>query len=122
MAVLLPICIWRGQTRTWRFTIWEVDSGEPKDLGVFDDIEFQVKSEVDTADPPLIAKSLAGGVERLTQSGDTIGQLEVTLTPDDTKDMGASTKSYDLWGIIGTARYLLARPADFTLRGVVNEP
>lgn len=122
MAVLLPIRIWRGQSRTWRFTIWEIDTDERKDLDVYDDLQFQVKTDVDEADPPLISKSLlGGGLTKLDQSADdTIGQLEVTLGPSDTAALEPAVLKYDLWGIIGTQRYLLARPADFTVDGVVN--
>ncbi len=122
MAVLLPIRVWRGQSRTWRFTVYELDTEERKDLDVYDDIQFQVKSDVDEADPPLIAKSLlTSGVAKLDQGADdTIGQLEVTLGPSDTSALEPAVLKYDLWGIIGTQRYLLARPADFTIDGVVN--
>lgn len=131
--VLLPLRIWRGQTRVWRFTVWEIDTDERKDLSVYEDIEFQVKRATGDADPALISKALGTGVELLTQSGDTIGQLEVTAHPIDTAGdpdalptpttgLDEGIYSYDLWGIIGTERYLLARPADFVVEDVVNAP
>lgn len=122
--VKLPLRIWRGQTRVFRFTIYDLATDAPVSLAIYDDIEFQVKAELGGADPALISKNLSSGVTRLTQSGDTLGQLEVTCLPEDTAgDPGITpgVLSYDLWGIIGSNRDLLSIPADFTVEAVIND-
>lgn len=120
--VKLPLRIWRGQTRTYRFTVFDLETDAPVSIADYDDIEFEVKKAAGDADPALIAKAIGDGVERLAQSGDTLGQLEVTLVPDDTAGEGTppGVFSYDLWGISGGNRYVLAIPADFTIEDVVN--
>jgi len=123
MATLSPLRIWRGETKVWRFTLWTVVDGVDTrvDLSVYDDVEFQVKAAVDAADPALIAKNTSGGIVVLNQTVDeTLGQLEVTLNPSDTSSMTSMEYQYDLWGLIGAERYMLARPASFTVEGVVN--
>lgn len=120
MAVLSPLRIWRGETKVYRFTIWQVADDSRLNLAVYDGLEFQVKSDTGAADPALISKTLGAGIAVLTQSGDTIGQLEVTLNPTDTGSLAEGVYKYDLWGIIGSARYLLARPADFSVEAAVN--
>jgi len=123
MATLSPLRIWRGETKVWRFTLWTVVDGVDTrvDLSVYDDVEFQVKTAVDTADPALIAKTTSIGIVVLNQTVDeTLGQLEVTLNPSDTSSLTSMEYQYDLWGLIGAERYMFARPAPFTVEGVVN--
>jgi hypothetical protein len=120
MAVLLPLRIWQGETKVWRFTIWNDEDDTRLDLSAYTDFEFEVKNDTGDADPADISKNVASGIEVLTQSGDTIGQLEVTLTPPDTSALVAGVYKYDLWGLIGSERYLLSKPADFTIEPVVN--
>lgn len=114
--------IWRGEVKVWKFTIWQTLTETRQNLGVFDSIEFQIKSDIELANPPLVAKTTTDGVTVLSQSGSTLGQLEVLLLSSDTAGSGTPVGiyKYDLWGIIGTARYLLAKPADFVIEGVVN--
>jgi hypothetical protein len=121
MCVLIPLRVWRGETKVFRFTIWDVDTDAPADLDVYEGIEFEVKTAVDGEDPALIHKDLAGGIVVLDQDDeDLVGKLEVTLAPEDTSGIAPGVLKYDLWGIIGDNRYLLARPSDFYIEGVVN--
>lgn len=131
--VRIPLRIWRGQSRVFRMTVFDVDADEPtSQLADFDSIEFQVKRATGDADPALIAKTIGAGIELLAQSGDTLGQLEVTIDPIDTAGdpdamptpttgLVEGVYKYDLWGIIGERRYLLARPADFVVEDPVND-
>lgn len=123
MAVLSPLRVWRGETKVFKFTVIDVDTGLRVDLRTYDGLEFQVKTDVEVADPPLIAKTLTGGVELLDQTDeDTKGQCTVTLLPSDTSGVGTpeGAYEYDFWGIIGSARYLLGKPSTFMIEGVVN--
>lgn len=123
MSVQSPLRVWRGETRTWKLTIWDADTEARVDLSAYSDIQFEVKTDVETVDPALISKSkLTTGVTVLAQTGDTLGQLTVTVAPADTSGVNtpAGVFKYDVWGISGSNRYLLSRPATFTIEGVVN--
>lgn len=77
----------RGDNITWTFQV--LDDGEPADLSAARRIRFTVKNKMDDADSDALIRlsDETSGVTVLTQSGDTLGQFEVSLTHADTKTL-----------------------------------
>lgn len=121
-----PIELWKGESRTLTVTVVDPDTGFPVDLSSVDwliaAIEFQVKADVETADPPAIAKSIGSGITLLAQTGDTLGQAEIELEPADTSTLTAGQYKYDVVAVFDDGRrtYVI-KPSYLTLNGVVNQ-
>jgi len=91
-------------------------------------IEFQVKVAEGDADPPLIAKSLSGGIVKRTQSGATLGIADITIGSTDTTsspwpaapaNIGAFR--YDVVVVLTSgARHYAVAPTDFVVSAAVN--
>ncbi|HUS27550.1 MAG TPA: hypothetical protein VMZ53_03550 [Kofleriaceae bacterium] len=122
---MTPIELWKGESRTLTVTVVHPDTGFPVDLSAgtwqIDTLEFQIKSDVEAADPALVSKSLVGGITLLTQSGDTLGQAEIEIDPADTQSITPGVYKYDVVAVFTNAkRVFVIKPSDLQLYGVVN--
>lgn len=123
---MATIELWKNESRTLTVTVTNPDDGFPValDAGEWElsALEFQVKSDVEAADPPLLSKSLGSGITLLDQSGDTIGQAEIEIEPGDTTGMTPGAFKYDVAATFTNGRRIyVIKPDWFTLNGVVNQ-
>lgn len=116
-----PITLYKGETTVMRITVIREDDGLRENLTTASNIEWQLKTAPGAADAPLISKSLGSGVVLLTQSGDTLGQFEVTLLSADTSALAAGVYYYDAVVVMpGAVRHYVIRPSKATIKDVVN--
>ena len=78
------LTIIRGDSFSTTFLV--LSDGDPLDLGTVSLARFTVKEKVADADSAALVRlsTGVGGVTILTQSGDTLGMLTVSLTPTET--------------------------------------
>lgn len=71
--------------RSWkrRLTVTDPNTGLPADL-TGATIVFRVKPHTYSPDPPTIELTVGAGITLLTQSGATLGQADLDLSPSDT--------------------------------------
>lgn len=118
-----PLTVWRGEYYSWTYTVGRVDDGEAENLDSAVAIEFQVKATVGGADPPLLAKAIGTGITVEPQTGTTIGQFTLELSPTDTMALAAGEYWYDLVVLMpGNQRHYVRKPNRLTVKGVVNPP
>ena len=115
-AITVP----RGDT--YRFRVFVLDANQaPLNLDstlVITGAEFSVRTDLDAV-VFLIQKTLGAGVEKLPQSGDTIGALEVTISPTDS-NITPGTFVYDLRVLVGSDKFHVLLPAEFIIVPTVN--
>lgn len=125
LGVFSVLELWKGESRTLTITVVDPDTGFPVNLSAgdwqIDELEFQIKSDVEQTDPALVSKALGTGITLLTQSGDTLGQAKVELEPDDTKTRTPGVYKFDVVGLFANGKRLyVIKPTDVRLYGVVN--
>jgi len=114
-----PMTIYAGDSATYRLTVTD-DADARVDLtGAA--IEFQVKPTLGGADPPAIAKAVASGITLLAQSGDTLGQADITIS---SVDSNLTPKLYwlDVVVMLSGGRAHVIAPREYTIAPVVNGP
>lgn len=119
-----PLELWRYESRTLTLTVVDPDTGFAVDISTGPwqvlELEFEIKTEIDGADPALVSKAIGTGITLLAQSGDTLGQAEIAIAPADVA-MAAGTYYGDVWATFsGGRRSLVVLPFEITVLGVVN--
>lgn len=116
----MAIAILRGNDRTFKLTVKD-STGTAVDITGYT-IEFQVKLLLDDLDPPLISKSVSSGITILTQTGSTLGQATIELTPSDTANLETKPHVFDVVVVDGNSkRFHVVAPDKFDVLGVVNQ-
>lgn len=87
-APLPPLTVTRGESKTYLMTVRSKTTKLPVDL-TGAKVWFSVKNRLEDPDPLINKRTLnAGGLDTqalvLTQSGATLGQAQIFLTPPDT--------------------------------------
>jgi hypothetical protein len=120
-GIVQPIeVIYKGESKTLRFTVTD-RSGNRVSLSTATAIEWQMNYPVGPPYSAAVAKSLGSGIALDNQSDPaTMGDLLVTISPNDTKDLVAKRYKHDLWVTIGGHRKCAVRPSDVTLAEPVN--
>jgi hypothetical protein len=117
-----PLTILRGSSKTLLLTVR--DKG--KNLVNLTDakIFFTIKRTIDS-DDYLVRKTSANASEAvlLAQSGDTLGQAQIFLTPTDTIGVDpARDYVYDVWvELVSGKRYPVVKPSALDMRRAVTE-
>jgi len=117
-----PLTILRGSSKTLLLTVR--DKG--KNLVNLTDakIFFTIKRTIDDTDP-LVRKTSANASEAvlLAQSGATLGQAQIFLTPTDTIGVDpARDYVYDVWvELVSGKRYPVIKPSALDMRRAVTE-
>lgn len=77
----------RGDNITWTFQV--LDDGDPMDLTTLRRIRATVKNRADDADSDALLRHSdeTSGITVLTQSGDTLGQFQWSITHAETKTL-----------------------------------
>ena len=122
------LTLYRGESRVITLTVTDPATKQKADLstGTWQIVtcEFQVKVTTTTADPALISKSIGSGITVLAQSGATLGQLQISLSPTDTEDTDTPPGLYK-YDVVATftsgARVYLVKPSKCLIAGVVNQ-
>lgn len=125
------ITIIRGVDKTWRVTVFDdagarqlLDATAPADELV-ESITFAVRTAPGATGAALISKGLGTGITIDTQSGATLGQFTIALTPEDTETMAASSSSvkyyYDVFMEMDGKRLCLIGASLFRLVEAVQQ-
>lgn len=118
--------IWQGESRILTLSIIDPDTGHAPDLvspGKWQIVacEWQVKSTLGAADPPLISKSIGAGAIVL-QAGGVLGRIDILLAPADTATLPAGSYTHDVAATFGGGtRLYLIKPSALNVLGVVNQ-
>lgn len=121
--------IYQGESREFLLTFTrEEDVTDDNPEGRVDltdhDIHYRWKHRICDLDPPEIAKSSdeATEIEKLTQSGDTLGQAVVYVTTDDTIPLAAGTHYHEAWIELDTGeRYASIPPSEILVKDAVTD-
>lgn len=119
-----PKTIWDGEHRTFRLTVTQESDESRVDLtGAA--VEMEVKAADGDTDPALISLSVGNGITLEPQSGDTIGQALIELTPTHLSALqagGARVLRYDVIALLASGkRHVVVPPSNFDYRVVVNQ-
>lgn len=118
MPCTLPIELWAGESTRKRFTVRDEETDDPVDL-TGATIEFEIKAKAGDDDPALVHKEIGDGIELLTQSGDTLGQGDFVIDPEDTAALDGMYM-YDLVVVSGGERRYVIKPSECYIHPVVN--
>lgn len=121
--------IYQGESREFVLTFTKTelitdDNPEGRVNLTSHDIHYRWKRKVCDLDPPLIAKNSddPAEIEKLTQSGDTLGQAVVYVTSDDTKVLEAGTHVHEGWIELDTGdRYASIPPEEILVKAAVMD-
>ena len=113
--------VFKGEYKLLVLTVTD-DEQDPVDLTAATALEFQVKTAVGAADPPLIGKAIGTGVTLRPQAGITLGQAEIEIQTSDTSALAPGTYYYDVVLVLAGKRYFVVPPSEFIIKGVINLP
>ena len=117
-----PLTILRGSSKTLLLTV--KDSGKNLVDLTGAKVLFTIKRNIEAA-AELVRKTTDEALEAvlLTQSGDTLGQAHIFLTPSDTLTADpARDYVYDVWvELVSGKRYAVIVPSQLDLRRAVTE-
>lgn len=116
--------LYHGESRIITLTVIDPDTGSYVDFStgkwLASEIEWQVKSKLEAPDPPLISKSLAGGITMTP--GAVAQQIKVFVLPADTPAIVPGGYMHDLVATFASgSRVYLIKPSGLTILGVVNQ-
>lgn len=115
--------VWyRGETREMVFSY--VEDGYATSLTTATAVEYQVKAAPGDADPPLISLGLGSGVTLRTQSGATLGQVDIVVPSADTDALAPGVYYEEVVVVFpGTPpRRKVPVQRKIIMSGVVNRP
>lgn len=122
MTTPLSLVLFHGETRIITLLVTDPDTGLPADLTSgkwqVSIIEYQVKAAIEGPDPPLIAKSLAGGGITVTAPA----TVKIVIDPADTPPLAPGRYAHDCVAtFMSGARVYLIKPRGIRVLGVVNQ-
>ena len=123
MGCVQPYSLHQGEARQPTITVFKPNGKIQNLTGAV--IEFQVKPNPGDPDSELlVSKASPLGILILDQTvgGDTEGQCNIVLSPNDTKDIPGGVYTYDVVVILpGFDRSYVINPSPFTIVSVVNQ-
>jgi hypothetical protein len=111
----------RSETKTKVLTV--VEDGALGNLTLATDIEYQLKTAPEVADPPLISLSVGFGITLRTQAGETLGQADILIPSAAVDALAPGTYYEEVCVIWADGRRTYPIPArKVIVKGVVNRP
>lgn len=120
MSQPIPLSVYRGESKTYRFTVVDVDTGDRVNL-TGATIDFTIKA-ADGAGAALLAKAIGSGITLRDQTDPAQrGQFDVVLPYANTQALAAAKYRYDCAvREVSGFRFYASPAADFYVIEAVN--